>query len=175
MCPEGPSESLSPAAKKTINGGLSEQFQVLKFRHTMLKKAQGKSLELIWFVVFYTYSITSYGKIVHGMIAGYYAKAGCTISACTNHCSQCTDGPRCMICAAGHHLKEGAWASCQIAGAPAWGMPGTFSPSPQVSDLDMHHGTCVTHVPWCMPGSLTIGFLWKRRRGKTFPAFPAHA
>ena len=25
---------------------------------------------------------------------------------------------------------------------------------PLVSDPDMHHGTCVTHVPWCMPGSL---------------------
>ena len=70
------------------------------------------------------------------------------------------------------------WASCQIrkiAGAHAPGMPGTFSPSPQVSDPDMHHGTCVTHVPWCMPGSLTSGFPWNRRRGKTFPAFPAHA
>ena len=75
-----------------------------------------------------------------------------------------------------HGVK--VWASCQIrkiAGAHAPGMPGTFSPSPQVSDPDMHHGTCVTHVPWCMPGSLTIGFLWNRRRGKTFPAFPAHA
>ena len=70
------------------------------------------------------------------------------------------------------------WASCQIrkiAGAHAPGMPGTFSPSPQVSDPDMHHGTCVTHVPWCMPGSLTSGFLLNRRRGETFPAFPAHA
>ena len=70
------------------------------------------------------------------------------------------------------------WASYQIhkiAGAHAPGMPGTFSPSPQVSDPGMHHGTCVTHVPWCMPGSLTNGFLWNRRRGKTFPAFPAHA
>ena len=37
------------------------------------------------------------------------------------------------------------WASCQIrkiVGAHAPGMPGTFSPSPQVSDPDMHHGTC---------------------------------
>ena len=61
------------------------------------------------------------------------------------------------------------WASYQIrkiAGAHAPGMPGTFSPSQQVSDPDMHHGTCVTHVPWCMPGSLTSGFLWNRRRGK---------
>ena len=26
-----------------------------------------------------------------------------------------------------------------------------------VSDPGMHHGTCVTHVPWCMSGSLTCG------------------
>ena len=26
---------------------------------------------------------------------------------------------------------------------------------PLVSDPGMHHGTCVTHVPWCMTGSLT--------------------
>ena len=38
-----------------------------------------------------------------------------------------------------------------------------------VSDPGMHHDTCVTHVPWCKSGSLTRG------RGKTFPAFPAHA
>ena len=40
---------------------------------------------------------------------------------------------------------------------------------PLVSDPDMHHGTWVTHVPWCMSGSLTRG------GGKTSPAFPAHA
>ena len=45
-------------------------------------------------------------------------------------------------------------------------MPGTFSPPPLASDPDMHHGTCVTHVPWCMLGSLTSGFLWSRWRGK---------
>ena len=28
---------------------------------------------------------------------------------------------------------------------------------PIASDLDMHHGMCVTHVPWCMSGSLTHG------------------
>ena len=38
-----------------------------------------------------------------------------------------------------------------------------------VSDPDMHHGTCVTHVPRCMSGSLIRG------GGKTFPAFAAHA
>ena len=48
----------------------------------------------------------------------------------------------------------------RVAHAP--GMPGTF-PRHQlqrkllVSDSGMHHGTCVTHVPWCMSGSLTRG------------------
>ena len=45
-------------------------------------------------------------------------------------------------------------------------MSGTFSLSPVVSDPDMLHGTCVTHVPWCMPGSLTNGFLCSRWWGK---------
>ena len=57
--------------------------------------------------------------------------------------------------------------------AHAPGMPGTFSPPPRVSDPDMHHVTCVTQVPWCMPGSLTSGFLWSRGAGKMFPAFLA--
>ena len=52
----------------------------------------------------------------------------------------------------------------RIANAPV--MPRTFFPPPRVSDPDMHHGTCVTHVPWCMPGSLTSGFLWSRWRAK---------
>ena len=46
-----------------------------------------------------------------------------------------------------------------------WG-PGTFFLAPQVSDLDMHHGTCLTHVPWCTLGSLTSGFLWNQWRGE---------
>ena len=28
---------------------------------------------------------------------------------------------------------------------------------PPISDPGMHHGTCITHVPWCMSGSLTRG------------------
>ena len=61
------------------------------------------------------------------------------------------------------------WASChirkiEVAHEP--GIPGTFFPPPRVSVPDMHHGTCVTHVPWCMPGSLTGGFLWSPWRGK---------
>ena len=54
----------------------------------------------------------------------------------------------------------------KVRAAHAPGIPGTFSPPPLVSDPDMHHGTCVTHVPWCMPGSLTSSFLWSRWRGK---------
>ena len=41
-----------------------------------------------------------------------------------------------------------------------------FPPPPRFSVPDMHHGTCVTQVPWCMPGSLTSGFLWSWWRGK---------
>ena len=56
------------------------------------------------------------------------------------------------------------YVKLRVAHAP--GMPGTFSPPPQVNDPDMHHGTCVTHVPWCMPGSLTSDFLWRGWLGK---------
>ena len=51
------------------------------------------------------------------------------------------------------------------------GMPGTFSLTPWVSDPVMYHGTCVTHVPWCMPWSLTSSFLWSRWPG-TVPVIP---
>ena len=47
------------------------------------------------------------------------------------------------------------------------GDAGNLSPPLGVSDLDMHQGTCVTHMPRCMPGSLlTSGFLWSRWRVK---------
>ena len=45
-------------------------------------------------------------------------------------------------------------------------MPETFSTPPRVSDPDMHHGACVTHVSWCISGSLTSRFLWSRWRRK---------
>ena len=70
------------------------------------------------------------------------------------------------------------WASYQIhkiAGCACAGNAGNIFPrrrfkrKPLVSDPGMHHGTCVTHVPWCMSGSLACG------DRKTFPAFPAHA
>ena len=48
-------------------------------------------------------------------------------------------------------------------------MPGARHPiqwEPLVSDPGMHHGTCVTHVPWCMSGSLTRG------GGENVPGIP---
>ena len=60
-------------------------------------------------------------------------------------------------------------ASCQIRKTAGWactGKPRTLSPPPRVRDPDVHHGTWVTHVPLCMPGPLTSGFLWSQCRGK---------
>ena len=55
----------------------------------------------------------------------------------------------------------------KIAGCACAGNPGNIFPAAAcISDPDMHHGTCVTHVPWCMLGSLTSGFLWSGWRGK---------
>ena len=45
------------------------------------------------------------------------------------------------------------YAKLRIAHAP--GMPHRIQRKPLVSDSGMHHGTCVTHVPWCMSGSPT--------------------
>ena len=65
------------------------------------------------------------------------------------------------------YARSKPWASCQmskIVRLECWERP----PPPQmrVSDPYMHRGTCVTHVPWCMPGSLTSGFLWNKLREK---------
>ena len=67
------------------------------------------------------------------------------------------------------------WASYQIrktAGCACTGNAGNVFPTrrlqrkPLVSDPDMHHGTCVTHVPWCMSGSLLCG------GGENVPGIP---
>ena len=60
----------------------------------------------------------------------------------------------------------------KLRGAQAPGMPGTFFPGSDfkgkslVSDPGMHHGMCVTHVPWCMSGSLTCS------GGENVPCIP---
>ena len=66
-------------------------------------------------------------------------------------------------------LKHGLlirYVKLRVVHAP--GMPGMFSPPSRVNDPDMHHGTCGTHVPWRILGSLTISFLWSRWRGKRY-------
>ena len=68
------------------------------------------------------------------------------------------------------------WTSYQIrkiAGCACAGNAGNVFPrrrfqrKPLVSDPGMHHGTCVTHVPWCMSGSLTCG------DGENVPGIPS--
>ena len=59
----------------------------------------------------------------------------------------------------------------KLRGAHAPGMPGTFSrhrlqKKPLVSDPGMYHGTCMTHVPWCISGSVT------RNDGGNAPSIP---
>ena len=67
------------------------------------------------------------------------------------------------------------WASYQIrkiAGCACAGNAGNVFPrhrlqrKPLVSNPGMHHGTCVTHVSWCMSGSLTRG------GGENVPGIP---
>ena len=57
------------------------------------------------------------------------------------------------------HGSLSRYVKLRVTHAPE--IPGTFSPPTQVTDPNMHHGTCVTHVPWCMQGSLISGFLWR--------------
>ena len=72
-----------------------------------------------------------------------------------------------MVAHTGEQLSS--WASYlirKIAGCACAGNAGNVFPAPRVGDPEIHHGTCVTHVPWCMPVSLTSGFIWSRWRGK---------
>ena len=73
------------------------------------------------------------------------------------------DGRKTVSCPVSFRLT---WASYQIRKIACWacvGNAGNVFPRRQfqrkllVSDPGMHHGTCVTHVPWCMSGSLTCG------------------
>ena len=75
-----------------------------------------------------------------------------------------------------HWLFYTTWASYQIrkiAGCACAGNAGNISPRRRfqrealVSNPGMHHGTCVTHVPWCMSGSLT------RSDGENVPGIPS--
>ena len=61
------------------------------------------------------------------------------------------------------------YKNLQVAHAPkCWGRfpRHQLQLKPLVSHPGMHHGTCVTHVPWCMSGSLTRG------GGENVPGIP---
>ena len=67
------------------------------------------------------------------------------------------------------------WASYQIRNIAGCACAGNaekvfprrrFQRKPLVNDPGMHHGTCVTHVPWCMSGSLTYS------DGENVPGIP---
>ena len=71
--------------------------------------------------------------------------------------------------------RHPSWASYQIrkiAGCACAGNAGNDFPhgllqwKPLACDPGIHHGTCVTHVPWCMSGSLTRG------GGENVPGIP---
>ena len=70
------------------------------------------------------------------------------------------------------------WASYQISKIPGCACAGNagngfprrrFQRKLLVSDPGMYHGTCVPHVPWCMPGLPTCG------DGENVPDIPVHA
>ena len=66
---------------------------------------------------------------------------------------------------ASYHIRKIAGCAC------AWNAGNVFprrrfQRETLVSDPGMHHGTCVTHVPWCMSGSLTCG------DGENVPGIP---
>ena len=70
------------------------------------------------------------------------------------------------------HFQWASYQICKIAGCACAGNAGNVSPRRRiqrkllVSDPGMHHGTCVTHVPWCMSVSLTHG------GGENVPGIP---
>ena len=83
-------------------------------------------------------------------------------SIVSNSITRSGAGPERSSCSS--HSKP--WASYQIrkiAGCACAGNAGNVFPAADfqgnglVSYPGMHHGTCVTHVPWCMSGSLTYG------------------
>ena len=87
-----------------------------------------------------------------------------------------------VVCEMAAMLSSGRWVNpvdpwasyqiCKITGCACAGNAGNVFPrrrchrKPLVSDPGMHHGTCVTHVPWCMSGSLTCG------DGENVPSIP---
>ena len=99
------------------------------------------------------------------------AYGGRSLANSYHHCSSVMCFNWCSA-AGGCHGDVMAWASYQIRKIACCACAGNVSPHRRlqrkslVSDPGMHHGTCVTHVPWCMSGSLTRG------GGENVPGIP---
>ena len=71
--------------------------------------------------------------------------------------------PSCQRMSNRHHYRFSSWASYQILKMRVVHrecrkrFPRNRQRKPLMRDSGMHHGTCVTHVPWCMSASLTRG------------------
>ena len=121
---------------------------------------------------------SSYSQAICWPDIGFIIKTACLVLEDSFHphshfCLKMTQNATCYLCFFESELiqrgKGQLWASYQmrkIAGCACAGNAGNVFPTPPVSDPNMHHGTCMTHVPWCMLGSLTSSFLWSWWRGK---------
>ena len=68
--------------------------------------------------------------------------------------------PLTVLLALGYVNDSSLWTSWQIRKIGGYACAGNVSLPPQVSNPNMHHSTCMTHVSWRMLGSLISGFLW---------------
>ena len=92
----------------------------------------------------------------HKMARSKAAASTCFYSFVYKHCSVVLPGSWTLASWASYQIRN--IAGCACAGNAGKVFPRRrFQRKPLVSDPGMHHGTCVTHVPWCMSGSLTCG------------------
>ena len=79
------------------------------------------------------------GKIASIMLTKFYYSIGCELGAWASYQIR----KNCVLCMRRECRERFPRHRLQM--------------KPQVSDPGIHQGTCITHVPWCMPGSLTHG------------------
>ena len=105
----------------------------------------------------------SFNGILFLLVKQYHS---CCSELCVKigHCS--TSIWRHIISDTNYTADPPPWASCRERKLAGCACGGNVFPPPRVSDPDMPMGPCMTHVPWCMLGSLTSGYLWSLWRGK---------
>ena len=139
---------------------------------------------LLLFSIKITYKIQVLTQFFHGANSGYFGGSTCWYENTENGrwltcllrpCSKRVmniNSNATYIKSAGIRGQGASYQIRKIAGCACAGNAGNFYPrhrlqrKPLVSDPGMHHGTCVTHVPWCMSGSLTRG------GGENVPGIP---